>query len=201
MAKRGRPKASEETARRGAVINAAFEELIAYGYEKTTMLGIAKRAEASKETLYAWFGNKEGLFSTLIKHQAETTVERVKGALETSADPRTTLTDFATGLLKLLLGEPSVSLNRAAMASPELAAVLLKYGRYTAGPLVESYLGRLAEEGHLSITSPTSAFQLLYGLIVQDWQIRVLLGEKPPTPKELARHAEVAVDQFLSLCA
>lgn len=199
MAKRGRPKASEEAARHEAVIQAAFEELVARGYEKTTMLSIAKRAGASKETLYAWFGNKEGLFAALIKYQAETTVTRVKAALESESNPRATLTNFATGLLRLLLSEPSISLNRAAMSSPELAAVLLKHGRHAVGHIVENYLGRLTEQGHLTFPSPNVAFQLLYGLIIRDWQIRVLLGEKSPTQKELPRHAKVAIEQFFDL--
>ena len=199
MARRGRPKASEEAARREAIIRAAFEELVAKGYEKTTMLSIARRAGASKETLYTWFNNKEGLFTTLIEHQAEATVIRVKVALEGSSNPRTTLTDYAIGLLKLLLGEPSLSLNRAAMSSAELATVLLKYGRHATGAIVERYLARLAEEGSLTVSSPAAAFQLLYGLVVQDWQIRVLLGETPPIEEALSHHATVAIEQFFTL--
>lgn len=199
MTKRGRPKASEEKARREAVVQAALGELIACGYEKTTMLGIAKRAGASKETLYTWFGNKEGLFATLIQHQAEATAERVSAALDDEADPRTTLETFAHALLKLLLGEPSLSLNRAAMSSPELAPILLKGGRYTTGPIVEQYLEQLDRQSKLAIPCPKTAFQTLYGLVIQDWQIRALLGEDPPISNVLSRHAVTAVDQFLRL--
>lgn len=198
MAKRGRPKVGEEAARREVVIQAAFEELVTFGYEKTTMLGIAKRAGASKETLYVWFSNKEGLFSALIKHQAETTVEGINAALE-NAKPRTTLEAFAISLLKLLLSEPSLSLNQVAMSSPELAPVLLQHGRYTAGPIVERYLEQLDQRYGLAIPCPQTAFQTLYGLIIQDWQIRALLGEEPPTSEALSRHAAVAIDQFLRL--
>ncbi|MCA9835636.1 MAG: TetR/AcrR family transcriptional regulator [Trueperaceae bacterium] len=199
MARRGRPKAGEEAAHRDAVISAAFDELVAKGYEKTTMLDIAKRAGASKETLYNWFTNKEGLFSALIKYQADTTITRIKVALQDNTDPRTTLIDFAHNLLRILLSEPSLSLNRAAMTSVDLAAILLKHGRHATGSIVENYLERLAEQGYLKISSPESAFQLLYGLILQDWQIRVLLGETPPSEDLLSQHAERAVDLFFSL--
>lgn len=200
MAKRGRPKASEEPARREAVIQAALAELTDKGYDKITMLGIAKRAGASKETLYTWFGSKEGLFAVLIQHQAEATVARLNTAFDGRQDVQETLTAFTLGFLKLLLGEPSVSLNRAAMAAPELASVLLQHGRHTAGPIVERYLKNCAEDGKLTITDPARAFQLLYGLIVQDWQIRVLLGENPPTEEDLTSHAERAVCAFVKLC-
>ena len=201
MAKRGRPKASEEASRREAVIQAAFEVLVEKGYENTTMFSIAKRAGSSKETLYAWFGNKEGLYSTLIRRQADTTVERVNTALEGGTNPRATLINFAIGLLRLLLGEPSISLNRGAMSSPELASLLLEQGRFMAGAAVERYLERLVKQGDLKITDSGTAFQLLYGLIVQDWQIRVLLGDTPPSHDDVVQHAEKAIDYFLSLCS
>jgi len=96
-----------------------------------------------------------------------------------------------------------VALNRAALAEPdgELAAVLLAQGRHRTGPIVEAYLARLAAEGHLGIDDPADAFQLLYGLVIKDLQIRVLLGEPPPAPDALAEQARVAVERFLALTA
>src|SRR5450432_704749 len=52
-------------ARRNEILNAAFEEFSAHGYAGASMAAIARRARASKETLYAWFENKETLFNTL----------------------------------------------------------------------------------------------------------------------------------------
>ena len=42
-------------------------------------------------------------------------------------------------------------------------------------------------------------FGTLFGLIVRDTQIRVLLGDTPPTPVEMTRTAIAAVDDFLTL--
>jgi AcrR family transcriptional regulator len=39
------------------VLEAALELLVERGYRRTTMAAIAERATASKETLYAWFGD------------------------------------------------------------------------------------------------------------------------------------------------
>jgi AefR-like transcriptional repressor, C-terminal domain len=57
------------------------------------------------------------------------------------------------------------------------------------------------EGGHLRVDDPSEAFRLLYGLVVQDLQIRVLLGEPPPGPTALATQARVAVERFLALTA
>jgi hypothetical protein len=46
---------------------------------------------------------------------------------------------------------------------------------------------------------PRVAFRLLYGLVVQDLQIRVLLGERPPGRAALAEQARTAVDRFLAM--
>ncbi|MFW2335372.1 TetR/AcrR family transcriptional regulator, partial [Ilumatobacter sp.] len=173
--------------------------LVESGYERVTMAGIASRAGSSKETLYNWFGSKEGLFSALITANADESAARVRDALEGEADPRDTLVAFATGLLALLTSPGSVALNRAALTSRDLATVLLANGRHRVGPLVETYLGRLAERGEIVIDDPGSAFQLLYGLAIKDIQIRVLLGEPAPPIADLAVHASQAVDRFLTL--
>ena len=199
--RRGRPRAGERAEREQRIVAAALEELIEHGYERVTMLGVASRAGASKETLYSWFGSKEGLFAALIKDNADRSAQRIEQALAGDDDPVDTLTGYAAGLLTLLTSPGSVALNRAAMSSPELADVLLAHGRHRVGPLVEAFLARLSNEGVLSITDPAHAFELLYGLVMQDTQIRVLLGEPPPTPQAVATRASTAVEHFLALTA
>jgi AcrR family transcriptional regulator len=203
--RRGRPPAGSRAAHREVILDAVFELLAERGYQGTTMAAVAARAGSSKETLYAWFGSKQGMFTALIRRQAEAANQAVATALDSDGghDPAATLTAFATNLLMLLLGERSVALNRAALAEPdgELAAVLLAQGRHRTGPIVEAYLARLAAEGHLGIDDPADAFQLLYGLVIQDLQIRVLLGEPPPGRDALAEQAQVAVERFLALTA
>src|SRR5918993_3293624 len=212
--RRGRPPAGTSAAHREVVLDAVVELLVERGYQGTTMAAVAERAGSSKETLYAWFGGKQGLFTALIRRQAEATDQAVAAALDDGgADPAATLTAFATNLLRLLLGERSVALNRAALAelgggraagrapAGELAAVLLAQGRHRTGPIVEAYLARLAEAGVLGIDDPAEAFQLLYGLVIRDLQIRVLLGEPPPAPEALAAQARTAAERFLAVTA
>lgn len=198
--RRGRLPATERAAREIAVLDAALVELIEKGVGDLSMSGVAVRAGASKETLYTWFGNRDGLLKALIRTNADATVDRVKLALnDPSADPRRVLTDFIEKLLVLLVSPSSIALNRAAMTTPELAATLLEHGRYRVGPLVESYLGHLDANGQLTVPDPPNAFELLYGLAVRDLQIRVLLGEPAPAKRVITRRAAVAVDQFIAL--
>ncbi len=182
------------------VIEAAFEELLEQGADGVTMLKIARRAGASKETLYSWFGNRDGLFSAMIRSNADATAERVASALDGDDDPRDTLSTFATGLLRLLTDQRSLALNRAAMTNSVLAAELLASGRHRVGPIVESYLAATSASGVLAVVDPATAFETFYGLVIRDTQIRVLLGEQPPSPKALRARGETGTDQFLALC-
>jgi AcrR family transcriptional regulator len=199
--RRGRPRAGERAEREARIVAAAVDELVERGYDGVTMLAIATRAGASKETLYNWFGSKEGLFAAVITANADESAARIAAALDTDDDPRETLVGYAIGLLTLLTGPASVALNRAAMSSPELAEVLLAQGRHRVGPLVEEYLARVAETGLLEIDDPAEAFELLYGLVVRDTQIRTLLGTPPPSPADIRRRAESAVDDLVRLLA
>lgn len=68
-------------------------------------------------------------------------------------------------------------------------------------PLLNGYLERSAKQGYLSITSPQEAFGLFYGLVIQDLQIRVLLGDAPPSDEVIKAHVQFAVDTFIRLCS
>ncbi|MFV0307319.1 MAG: TetR/AcrR family transcriptional regulator [Desertimonas sp.] len=197
--RRGRLPTTDRQQREQEILDHALAELLEMGIERVSMLGVARRAGASKETLYSWFGNRDGLLAALIERNADGAADKVRTALEQEADPRQTLIDFATGLVTLLTSDASIGMNRAAMSSPPLARLLLTSGRYRVGTLVETYLASLDRAGAVTVPDPADAFGLLYGLIVQDLQIRVLLGGRPPSAAEIDARSEVAVDRFLRL--
>jgi AcrR family transcriptional regulator len=202
------PHAKDETRdrRRGEILDAAFELLAERGYAGATMLAIAGRAGASKETLYAWFGDKRGLFEALVLRQADAMNRALGEALQASsrAHPATVLRRFGEDLLTLLLGPRAVAINRAAIAEAardaELGRLLSARGRETTGPLVVHYLEAQRAAGRLDFPDAGAAFDVLLGLLLRDWQIRVLLGaiESPPAEALHARAAE-AVNLFLAL--
>jgi len=199
---RGRPRAGESAERRQAVLDAAYAVLVEQGYERTSMLAVAQRAGASKETLYSWFGSKAGLFAAVVQSEAAQTNAVVPDpATGPPDDPRAGLVAMMTNLLTLLTSVRSVTLNRAAITDPDLAEVLLAKGRHRTGPLIAAHLEALMDAGVLRPADPETAFRTLYGLVVTDTQIRVLLGEPAPDAGEVASQAERGVDQFLALFA
>lgn len=162
------------------------------------MVAVAAQAHCSKGSLYAWYGDRDGLLLALIERNADRAAEGVIQALVDDGESSVVLERFAIGLLEMLTGPVSVSLNRAAMSSPELAEKLLTSGRYKVGPLVEEYLRTLHRSGRLWVPDAPAAFRLLYGLVVQDSQITVLLGRPAPMPAQLRRQARRGVAAFLT---
>lgn len=180
------------------MLASAREVVLTRGYADTTMLAVARAAGASKETLYRWFGSKSGLMSVLVSDEGESTLHAVRAALDRPDDePRAVLGDFGTRLLTLLVGPFSVMANRAAMTDPGLGDVVRQHGRHRVGPVVQSYLAEQHLRGCLAVPEPPAAFGLLYGLIVQDTQIRVLLGEDPPDARAVRHQAVNGVSAFL----
>ncbi|WP_420567888.1 TetR/AcrR family transcriptional regulator [Thalassovita sp.] len=171
--------------RQQQIEDAAYEVLEAKGYGGTSMLGIAKRARASNETLYNWYGDKQGLFQALVTRNAEEVKEHLKAELETDHDAISILGTLGPKLLDLLTGDRAVALNRAAAAdsSGELGATLSKAGREAVFPLLEQVLLRARDEGALTFDNTAQAVALYLDLLIGDQQIRRVIGRLPSPSK------------------
>jgi AcrR family transcriptional regulator len=193
--------------RREEILLVALTVLAERGYRGASMREIAGRARASKETLYAWFGDKRGLFEELVGLQAERVDAAITPSLdgEAAAAPEV-LRDFAIELQKLLLGERSVVINRAAISEattdPTLAEALAARGRESVVPKLVRYLEGQRERGVLEFDDPQTAVDALIGLTIGDQQVRRLLGVLPmPGPARIEARADRAVGAFLTLFA
>lgn len=194
------------TPRQQAVLECALSLLVTGGERAVTTAGVARAASCSKESLYKWFGDRDGLLAAMIAHQASKV--RAHGAHEGPLDRaqfRGHLLAFAEDLLRVLSGEVSLALNRLAIgqASREgnrLGRLLVAQGRrrIDAGATALIETGRRG--GHIAFRQTEEAYRTLYGLVVRDMHVRMLLGEAGVlAPRDLAVRAEQAVDQFFTL--
>ena len=201
--KSGSRRSSAE--RRKEILEVALSVLAERGYRGASMLEIARRAQASKETLYAWFGDKRGLFEELVRWQAERLDTVLVPSLERRAeDPSEVLCAFAVELQRLLLDDRAVVINRAAIAEvpsdPTFAQILAAKGRDTVVPKLGRYLEGQRERGRLDFEDVGMAVDVLIGLTIADQQVRRLLGVLPiPEPEQIESCAERAVRGFLTL--
>lgn len=199
-----RPVSETFSPRQQAVLTAALDLLVEAG-DGLTMTAVARRASCSKETLYKWFGDRDGLLTATVQWQAAKV--RVPAVDRKSLDRtslRLSILQFARDLLTTLAGETSVALNRLAISHATedngLGAIVLDNGRLAMGKRLKPVLemGRLVRI--LKFEDPELAFRTFFGLVVRDVQIRLLLGERlVMSAKEIEADANRATEQFLEL--
>lgn len=178
--------------RRTAIEDAAFALLIEKGYKATSMLEVARRAGASNETLYKWYGNKQGLFAALVKANARDVAELLRSRLDgADADPLETLATVGPLLLDLVTGERAIALNRAAVGdvhdTATLGPALAESGREAVVPLIAELLGRARDRGLLAFDDAGEVAETYVALLIGDLQIRRATGAIGPLTDDAIR--------------
>jgi AcrR family transcriptional regulator len=193
--------------RQNEVLEQALRLLVEGGEKALTTSGLARAASCSKESLYKWFGDREGLLAAMIAHQAAKVRTFERSGERLSAELlRDHLELFARDLLEVFSGDVSLALNRLAIgqsgpgAGPngsKLGKLLVEHGRRQIDRRAMALIDAGKRVGLLRFDNADAAYHTLYGLIVSDLHVRMLLGE--PGLKDTARQAERAIDAFLSL--
>ena len=193
------------TPRQQQVLTAALE-LLVEGGAGLTMTAVARRASCSKETLYKWFGDRDGLLTATVQWQAaKVRVPRVDRHRLDAQKLRESIEQFARDLLGTLAGEISVTLNRLAVAhageeKPDLGTIVLENGRLEMGRRLKPVLEAGRDARLLRFDSSEEAFRTFFGLVVRDVQIRLLLGDEfSLSAADIERDARLATEQFLTL--
>lgn len=184
----------------------AVLDLLAEGRDGLTMSAVARRASCSKETLYKWFGDRDGLLTATVRWQAS----KVRAGsydgerLDTSA-LQASLEAFAANWLEVIASRTSVALNRVAIGHAgsgmsNLGQIVLANGRLAIGERLKPLLEAARDAGLLAFEDTETAFRTFFGLVGRDVQIRLLLGDSLRlTEAEIDRDARRATQQFLTL--
>ncbi|HWJ08865.1 MAG TPA: TetR/AcrR family transcriptional regulator [Nocardioides sp.] len=85
------PQSRTEATRQG-VLDAAADEFAAFGFRRTSMDAIGRRAGLSRATLYLHWSSKEQLFRDLVTQLHADRIAAMEAALEGSGDVEATLT-------------------------------------------------------------------------------------------------------------
>jgi AcrR family transcriptional regulator len=195
---------ADPTDRQKAVLDAALALLVESG-DSLTMAGVARRASCSKETLYKWFGDRDGLLTATVQWQAS----RVRAIAFDRAHLDISklsagLKQFAADWLTVISGDTSIALNRIAVgragSEGRLGAIVLANGRFAMGDRLKPLLEAARDAGLLAFDDGEEAFRVFFGLVGRDVQIRLLLGDRLTlTSASIDREAEEAARQFLAL--
>ncbi|MER8746341.1 MULTISPECIES: TetR/AcrR family transcriptional regulator [unclassified Mesorhizobium] len=193
------------TERQKAVLDAALRLLVEEG-DNLTMTAVARRASCSKETLYKWFGDRDGLLTATVQWQAsKVRVVPVDGERLDLASLTASLEGFASDWLKVISSDTSIALNRVAVGhagsgKDDLGAIVLENGRFALARRLKPVLLAGKQAGLLDFTDAEMAFRTFFGLVARDVQIRLLLGDRLElTEAAIGGDAARATQQFLAL--
>lgn len=195
----------EPTARQQAVLDAVLALMVEEG-DQLTMSAVARRASCSKETLYKWFGDRDGLLTATVQWQAaRVRADNYDRQTLDAATLRKSLRDFAENWLTVISSQTSIALNRlaighAASGKSNLGGIVLANGRFAIGERLKPVLEAGRDAGLIAFDDAETAFRTFFGLIGRDVQIRLLLGDELKlSGAEIERDAARATDQFLAL--
>ena len=201
---RGRPPADEVAARAARLLDVATEVFLEQGFKGASMSEIARRAGASKQTLYARYPSKAALFAALVERKASRLFETI-GPLGEGRSLRETLVHCGSSLLELILSEDARGVHRLVIAEcmefPELAEIFWERGPGRTRAMLTNYLRTQQKLGNIQCGDPEQAVEVLLGLLVSGATLRTWLGLPSTfakTPAQRKAWANLAVDMFLS---
>jgi TetR/AcrR family transcriptional regulator, mexJK operon transcriptional repressor len=185
--------------KRAAILDAAAELFVQYGYDGASTEMIAERAGVSRQTIYNQFANKEALFLAIAEDVVREVVSPLGEAVEQGADLRETLLALGRRMLTTLLQPKLLGLCRIttleAERFPELGRAVFDGGVTPMENAVASYL---QEQGELDTPDPQIAARQFLGLTVHRIEFKTRLGLNVDVDGEEARqHLDAAVDTFL----
>ncbi|MGI9365689.1 MAG: TetR/AcrR family transcriptional regulator [Rhizobiaceae bacterium] len=200
------PPAGNEK-RRLQILRATLRLLRQHGSAITTAQ-IAGEARCSKETLYSWFGDRDGIMIALANEQARGMREAMQDRFDnTRGSLESRLKSCATLLLDIMTGDAALAVNRVAMAQACMEdtrmgeVVMADWNQQVAQPFYAIFQ-QGNDSGELAVHSPQEAFDNLIGLLVGDRQRRLLLGEDMrPDPTTMKSIAGKAIQRWLILYA
>jgi AcrR family transcriptional regulator len=185
--------------RRREILDAAFLEFSEKGYSGASMEAIARRARASKETLYAWFENKESLFNTLFESRLEGMESRVVAAAEADPSPVNVLPVIAEHAIRLSLAIEPLSRAMGAGEPNDKALRLLGQTISRERKKLVDYILRCRERGFVAFDDDAFEIASLFvAMALGEWSLRLGTGMLDElTDQMIADHAQRVTRIFL----
>jgi AcrR family transcriptional regulator len=185
--------------RRREILDAAFLEFSTKGYAGASMEAIARRAHASKETLYAWFENKETLLNTLFASRLYGMESRVVAAAEKDPSPANVLPIIAEDTVRFMLAMAPLTDAMGPGESGDKALRLLGQTIREERKKFVDYISRCRAQGYIAFDDdPFEIASLFVAMAQGEWSMRLGTGMLDElTDKMIEDHAQRVTRIFL----
>ncbi len=189
--------------RRRRIIDAATDLFLAKGYSGVSLDEIVAVAGGSKSTIYAEFGNKEGLFAAVVDSIVGEIVRPLPDAQDVSLGLRDALLYLAREHASVVLSDRHAALIRLVAAEvsrlPEIGKIYYETGPARGHTKLEAYLASQVAEGLLRIDDIPRAAEFFWGMLLHKWTLRRLyMVADPPDAAALDAICQATVDAFLA---
>ncbi len=187
-----------------AILAAAIPTFVERGYEKASMDEVSARASTTKRTVYAHFGNKDGLFRAALEKAVELFLSELP-ELNAGGDAASELERFALRFTEMCTWHGAVALQRVVIAEadrfPDLGALLHRDVIRKTERIVADYLS------HLHVAVPTrkgrteedlvALASLFLNMTSGPRRFATLLGAIEPAQEhpDAATSAEIEIDR------
>ena len=194
----GRPKDLEKGS---AILEAARRLFTAHGYDGASMDQIAAEAGVSKLTVYSHYGDKDALFSEVVKSFCE---QQLPSSLFESM-PELPVRERLLGIARAffaMISSPEALAGHRILCSPRMAESPLPRLFWEAGPqrvqdAFSGMLQRRVARGELEIDDVPRAAAQFFTLLKGEPHARMIYGCCDLRRRDTDRHIEAAVDLFL----
>jgi AcrR family transcriptional regulator len=193
--------------RNEAILSAAFEVFEARGLHGATMLEIATAAKVSKETLYARFDNKEGLFYALLAWGSEkSSIDLEVLSEELESDPVGALENYAVACLAKMMQPEAIEVQRIVVSEsrrmPEVSRVFNEFTCEAAMRMLDRVVNALETRGLVKVDNRDDFAEAFIGLLRGNLHHAVTLGLRPHAQaEEVEAHARRAMRLLLKAFA
>ncbi len=187
--------------KRRAVMDAAMTLFLAQGYGATSMEQVARTANVSKATLYAYFESKDQLFAIIVSERKTLFYD---AAFETEVtDLHAALTAIGQTFLRFMLREQTLAIYRVAVAEsarfPELGRAFFENGPQRGHTIFAEWLERQQAAGLVSVPVPRIAAYQFMTLLRGCVFLRATLAVGPePSDSEINETVAAAVDTWMA---
>lgn len=160
-------KKRDTSAKRESILKAAIDAFIEFGFEKTSMDLIAKKANSSKRTVYNHFSNKESLIEEAFNQFLRDAFESKNIEYDPSKSVEDQLCDFADSKMKLTEDPKKLGLMRVTLSAfithPQMAERAVLFSDSQGDGLVK-WLKDATQDGRLNVKDPELAAESFWSL-------------------------------------
>ncbi len=175
------------------------------GYANTTLDDVIARSGGSRQTLYALFGGKQGLFEALVAERSNRIFAQFDAEKLRDMRPDDVLVGVGIRYLETVTAPDVVGVYRLILAESrfigELANRFWATGPGHARALLAGYFALQTRRGTLDIPDPEQAARQFWGMLMGTFQMECLLGLRDvPGAGEIEAFVRAAVARFLDGC-